>query len=127
MKSKIIAISVFSALLLIFSSCSKSVDLTSGIMGMYQSSTDDLLISSASANTISIYFDHDLYIIHKATMSDASNFTFDETDSITNGTVRYIGGGWLRDNALTLNMSVTNNDSLSQSTIVVSFNGVKVP
>ena len=108
-------------------SCNKNDNLTNEILGTYQSTTDQVLIISLTNTTIAISYDHDLYYIHKATMSDSYNFTFDEVDTIVTDAVHYIGGGQLLNNSLQLNMSVTDTYNGQFRVVIVNFNGVRIP
>ena len=108
-------------------SCNKNDNLTNEILGTYQSTTDQVLIISLTNTTIAISYDHDLYYIHKATMSDSYNFTFDEVDTIVTDAVHYIGGGQLLNNSLQLNISVTDTYNGQFRVVIVNFNGVRIP
>ena len=113
--------------LVMVNSCNKYNNLTNAILGTYQSTGEQVLIISLSTNTIAISYDHDQYYIHKATMSDSYNFTFDEVDTIVTDAVHFIGGGQLLNNSLQLNMSVTETFNGQLRVVIVNFNGVKIP
>ena len=114
-------------MLVMVNSCNKYNNLTNAILGTYQSTGVQVLIISLSTNTIAISYDHDQYYIHKATMSDSYNFTFDEVDTIATDAVHFIGGGQLLNNNLQLNMSVTDTFNSQLRVVIVNFNGVKIP
>ena len=126
MKKKVKVILMVIALVAVCS-CNKNDNLTNEILGTYQSTTDQVLIISLTNTTIAISYDHDLYYIHKATMSDSYNFTFDEVDTIVTDAVHYIGGGQLLNNSLQLNMSVTDTYNGQFRVVIVNFNGVRIP
>jgi hypothetical protein len=126
MQSTIKTIFIFIALVTL-TGCHKYNDLTGPILGTYQSTTGQVFIGGVTPSTFSISYNHDQYFINKATMSDASNFTFDEIDTLNSDPIHYIGGGQFQNNSLQLNMSVTDLRVSAFSVTIVNFNGVKIP
>lgn len=114
--------------LLAISSCSKDTNPADALAGTYRS-TDSYTttIKSREDHSIEIsYFNYGIV----SQLSGSNDFAFDETDSINGAQERFIGGGQVKDNILTWQMSVTitsGSGTNNHYEHIYSFTGVRVP